>query len=708
MPADMSITDNSYLDSAASTLVPRFQQFADNGTGTQVSTDTTGPYWTASEVRLNTGRNPSTAVCHIPLAASTDETAPTVAGITSSPVLSGIKIGTPVGIYDQYSGGEQVVFTGYVEKIIQNLKDDTATVHCVDARWMLDSIFVIGQLFYNATSNTVSYRQGWRCVMNENGQPNCCPDMDGRPVFCVANMGLTVGEEPATDISASYDNNGKPQATYWTPQLALDYFYRMFADGSTTAYTTAFPWFTQIPGNLSWPISLSSATMQVNSLTLNSYRKAAEYDFEGMKLTDVLQRLCEAAGPYALFIEPQSDSYGGTLQVVRTRYDGTNAISVARATGGNANPDMDDVVFTAGEICDDGRDTYTRFVVAGDNVHIEIRLSTVDGSLRKGWDNATFTNWKNYQVTNGSTTVPGTANSAFEQANSEYNKVLRCYRIEPTFDFQQGTTEASYPRAEAGRPPLPHLLSSFLEGTGSTLADRIQAPYDIRFEYSTDGGATWFLASGESGLSIDPVDGAIYVDALRKSGTAADTTWSGVTWSGSLLNPGSITANDVRVTLAIPCDHRLTVAQRLAVDQSAALALSGDSNEDNSSIYKGTTRLWYADAAHLYAKDIPNTTVGDWPVPQSVAGATAQTNTLRDDTAFAQQHLNRKTADYGRVNRSGRLVYPHLYSMFRPGYQIQDMLNVGASTSTFPIRAVCVAIVFQAGKGQNATVLMLG
>lgn len=684
MSGNAEITTSGYLDTSASSLVPRFRQQAESASapGTLVTTNLTGPLWQCSEVRLRIGKEPSYAIAQIPLQ-SIDETAPVLAGVPTS-LVSGIKIGTPASVFDARSDAEQVVLTGFVVNIDQNLKDDALSVTIADHRWIMAGLYVVGQFFYDGTSTV--YRQGWRCVMNPNGQPNCTRDADGRPRFCTENLGLAAGVSPPSELTEGY-------ASPWTPQRAMDYFYDVFNSAALLALAaTDFPWFTQCPASLEWPIGLSSGLTSVQGQSLNSARKVREMDFEGTKCVDVMQQLCEMAGPFSLFVDPNPEDHKGTLQIIRNKYNGQGAIPVGRASAGNANGVMDDCVFVAGNLQDNGGELYTKLAVSGDNVHIERRISTLaSAGLVKAWSSTDFTAWKT-AITSG-----GGDDAGLKRANSKYPKVCCGYRIDPDFDFQASTSESAYPRAACARPPLTHLLSSFLEGTGSTMEERLSAPYQIIFEYSTNGGSTWQVATEDSGLAIDMADGTLYVSGLRNAG---------LTWNGDLASASAITENDLRVTLVFPCDHRFQRAVKLATDSTTGMTESTDEQNDNDRIERGLSRLYYADAGKLYTYDIR---YDAYPVPER-AGGTALSSTLRDDSDYLDEHVLRKAAEHCRVPRTGKLLYPHLYSLFRPGYQISHMLNLNESgtASTYPIRAVVTEIIFSCGKSQNHTELVLG
>jgi len=686
--------------------VPRFRQQAKDESGATITTNFSGPYWSCNEVRLKAGRAPSYAIAHIPLK-STDETSPQIAGVRGGP-LDGIKSGTPAAVYDVFTGNENLVMTGVVMNVRQDLKEDAASVVIMDHRVLLAGLKMAGQFHISGTSG-VSYRQGLRCLMNEDGMPNCSGYEDGSglliPVFCPINYGLTAIAEPG-ELQVG-------KASYWTPSLALQYI-RWFSTSLTaqslrTDSTNAngdypFAFLSGADSSIVWPPTYHEVTTGLNDVSASSVRKAREIDLEGRSVLDAISECAEMAGKFALHIRPTAD-YKGTIEIVPTRYSG-GGDSIARATAGNANPVLNNCVFAAGTIEEDATDLFTMVAVTGERVFIERRFDTVSGSLSWAYTAADLSSWKTLQ--NGAT--PLTRLTRFEEANATYNKVFAALRVTTTNDYQAGTSEEGLPLANIGKPPLPSLLSSFLEGVenSATLMDRMNTPYAIRFEYSEDSGATWKMAEEQDGLSINPQDGTIWITGLRSIGRTFKS--SGTTLNEKLSAVSSATPVDIRATLAMPTDHRLTAARKLTTDPTINVLPSTDTQDDNDRIEPGFSRLYYIDADRLYAKHIR---YDAYPVPQS-AGGSVQSAPIRDDSSVAHDyigaHAQRKISELGRLKKTARIIYPLLYSLWRPGMAIKELLNIGAAgtvTSTVPVRAVCNEIVFKCGKMQNETALHL-
>ena len=687
--------------------MPRFRQKAEDSSGETVTVNYSGPYWFCNEVHLKLGRAPGYAIAHIPLKA-TDETAPQVAGVRGGP-LDNIKIGTPAAVYDVFSGNENLVMTGYVMNVRQDLKDDAASVVIMDHRIILAGLKMVGQFHISGTTG-VGYRQRARCLMNPDGQPNCTGYVDAYgtmvPIFCPPNYGLTAGTAPPQALTVG-------TASYWTPEFALQYIRwvqtNIIAQSTrtdshpTSVSPTPYPFafLSGAPSLITWAPTYYDVINGQNATATSSIRKAREIDLEGQSVLDAISECLEMAGKFALNIKA-ADNYKGIIEVVPTRYSG-DGISIARATAGNANPNLDNCVFAAGTIEEDGTDLYTMVGVAGETVYIEKRFDTVSGSLSWAYAADDFTAWKSYQ----SSATPLNRLTKFEEANSRYNKVLSALRVTTTYDYQGGTDEEGMPLANIGKAPLPNLLTPFLEGSNVTLTEKLSAPRPICFEYSEDGGTTWLASPEPDGLTINQEDGTLHIDGWRAAGRTFIASSDEEELEEKLADVANVTPVDIRVTLAMPCDHRLTAARKLTTDSTPNVAPSTDAHEDSDRIEPDFSRLMYIDADRLYAKYIRDVA---YPITQS-AGGTAQSDELRNDTTYIEAHAQRKISDFGRIKKSARLTYPLLYSLWRPGYVIRELQNIGSAntvTSAVPIRAVCHEVIMRSSKLKNETELHLG
>lgn len=664
-----------------------------------------GPHWIVPSLVKKVGGGPSTAVAHIPFDSSIDESAPRIAAIAGGP-LSSIKIGTCCAVYNVEPEGETLAGNFYVTNIQQDIRDDALAVSMQDARWLLNGIRMIGQFHLSGPATpggafSLTYVQGGRCVMNPGGQPNCTKyvDSDGSevPIFCSPNLGLTAGEE----VPAFKD--AEKQACHWTPQLALQYV-RWVQKSTTpqslmsTAPNNNFAWQAGVNEDIEWPIGWCSSIDSANEVE-NSLRKVKEMDFEGLTALEAIERVLAMAGKYGLYITAKRD-FKSLVEIKSTKYSG-GGIQIARAVGGDATTSLDACVFTGGTIGEDGSNLHTMVAVAGAPVYIEQRISTLsNGGLSWAYSSADFTAWKAYIAA-----AVGSKTAAFEEACRLYPKVLGSLRITLTHDFQTGTTEAGMPRCNRPRAPLAYLLSSFLEGNGeATVSDLVSTGLPVTFEVSEDGGSTWFVAEYNDGFTLNTIDGSFSISGLRSIGRTFTSTGDSLT--SKVNDPSSISPVDIRCTVAIPCDHRLTAALKLASDATAFVPISADEQSDSDRIEQRISRLYYADAAGLYEKNLRN---GAYPNPQESGGA-AKNDTLRDDTSYLEAHVQRKINEVGRINKSGRLLYRGLLSSMSPGDAVREIVNMndGVATSSYPLRAMVREVLYTCGRGRNHTEIVFG
>lgn len=707
MPANAQVTTSGYLDTVASTLIPRFRQQATDSTGSTVITNYSGPHWKVLTVVKREGGEPAYATAHIPLALTTNETAPTVAAVSGGP-LDGIKIGTPAAVFDVYSGRENLVLAGYVTQITQDIKGDSATVVISDHLWMLKGIKLIGSFFLNGIVS-VTYCSGVRAVFNPSGEPNCTYEPTYQiPVFCTPRYGLDDGETPPTSLPSA---QGK--AMYWTPQLIADYLQWVFTNPSAYSFATSSQnFFTQVPNEVTWPSGLSSA-LDAPDISINTIRKAREFDFEGWNIVAILQALADMSGHYALFVVPGSNysaDYGGTLSFQPTRYTG-GGIPIGRSISGNANPNLNYAVFVGGTLQEDGTDLNTMSVTAGDTVYIETRVSTVSsGGFLWAHSSADFTAWKAIIASADRSTLDK-AQKALDLANSTYPRAAAALLIDPNYDFQAGTSESGYPRAKRTRSILPHLFSSYAEGTGGTLQDRLNTARPVIFEYSLDSGSSWTVAREHDGFTVDLSDGTIWLTGLRgvcatlnNGGTAVDlNALTGLT-SGQV---NALTMVDIRATVVIPTDHRLLDAVRSSTDPTTNLETPPFLIDDADRIEKGFTRTLYTDAKDLYRYVYRYNSYA----PPAAAGGAAAAGSVIDDTDYLRAHNARTGSDFLRLKKNGRITFPTLMSYLYPGQSILEIWNLdstGNVASTVPVRAVVHEVVLHCEQGQNHTELILG
>jgi len=719
MPANAVLTTSAtWLDSVSGYMVPSFYTAG----GVQ-----SGPHWTCTKLTQRLGNQPSHALIRIPLAAAVDETAPTVAGVPNGP-LTGIKIGTPCIIrgYGGVSGGAgdpgTLLLAGTVVDVTPEIgpEQDHAIVEVIDDRYVLEAMQVIGSFWINSDA-TPRYRQGWPAHFNPGGMPNCTLCAVGSegsymPVFCPPNFNLSDGETvPGTD---STEVQSGIKATYWTIDLILKYL-RWIVSTDIAARVSAFKWYPQLPEFIEWRADYASAIESgdkeffngaANNSAALGARKGREMVLEGMTILAALNEVVGAAGPYAVYLQPQvgGSFYINQVQIVKARYSG-GGIDISRPTSGNAADRLNSqkLVVTA-SLKESGRNLYTMAAIAGALVYIERRVysqttdNDSDGTrgLKKAWTATLLTALQDEIKAALNASTYSTAEEAFQALvrKPQYWKVCAAYRISEDYNFMLGTSESGLPLCEMGRPILPHQLTSSLEGAAGDTYSRLSARAPIPVEISANGTFTdMALPDSNDGLTLD-ADGTIWLTGLRSQ---SKTYTIAVTGTAPSVSAVAITPYALRMNVAIPCDHRIVDAMKIPTDQTANVTEVGNLNDDADRIDTTLSRLYYADAGALYSKEIrgsptvPDAARKSWPTPESVASTNAYDDKiLRNDIFYLRDALKRRLADIGRVERSGRLVIPHLCFGMPIGTAIRDLAN--SSGANFPVRGIIYEITYNA------------
>jgi len=684
MPANAKVSTSSTVDTSATRLAGSIDGM-------------TWPYSYVQTVRLQAGAQPSYAILKIPVE-DVDSTAPAVAGVASGPKDS-IKQGAPAFVAAINGSTFATLFDGVVTQVEERFSasEDFLLVKIEDERERMRKWPIIGS-FWMSGSTGYSYRQGWRLHPNAGGQPNCIwrsTDAGYVPMMCSPWYGVGADEDPAEDTAQDVT-----KACYWTSRSLLQYFRFLTTSTAYTAATTTgdFAFFPAWPDSVVWPEGFHNA-IEVSS---GDDRKAKEMVYDGMNMLDAVEKVLSDAGPYSLYTNPDppdtdsdDNTWKTTLTVIRTRYNDGEATLLRPTSGGAASTLGKARVVLAGSIKESAQNLYTRVAVGGDLVFIEARVHSTaanDGDLREAWDSDTETAFSNYIATRYN--AGDTISDATKKAARKYPHVGAAYRLDHDYYFASGTSEDAKPIASVPRPVLPHLLSSYLEAEDSSPSGdelrRFRRPVLFEYQDSDDDAGTdpWFLAEESDGLAVD-ADGTIWVPALRDNETTLVVSTSGSVPSATV----SLELRKLRCTLAIPCDHRYTKSQKLAMDE-ADLEAGAIQSQDAHRIKSGLDYAYYADTPDLYGLEIRN---GAWPIPGAVNGSSSQSDTIRDDGDLLQSHVDRRMRDFGRLDRSGQLILRNMLTAIRPGLEIKALDTGGGAdeddeSGMYPLNVVVVAM----------------
>jgi len=719
MPGNHSIASVGFLDSAATLGTIRI-----NGVDM-------GPHSRVGKVRWQFGEHPGTAQAIIPLAAL-DDIAPSIAGVASSPLQS-IKHHMTATISAQQNpggGGPSVdIFTGVVTDIDADIGDDCGLVTISDARFDLEGIQIIGSFWLNPIDNSITYRAGVKAHFNKNNSPNMAWSSSGgmaSPVFCEEYYGVDNSITTSTGVSVPSASVGTANATaeYWTPATMLQYLH--FATSTQGASLAAkFPFYKALPDYIVWSDDLGSAFAQQ---AVAQERKAAERVYHCHSLIAVISDICKMAGPYAPTIQFSSDGTS-TLGIVRTRYNGqdlpntaspsqSKGFSLERPTSGMAATTLTQGgCVTRGKIRESSRATYSVVAAVGGRAMIEARFvsdRTVQNpgaggaSMWWGWTTEYSNQARASLLADGQGNISGSETAAIANMLKKFPDLFAVWFINPQTNFQAGTSQDGYPIAAVGRPPLPHLLTSFIKNGSADRFARINSRRPIPVELSTDGGTTWTVAPENDGLIIEP-NGHISLKALRDSnggallGLAGQATYKIVSTGGYGTGSYAITTFEpamVRMNLAVPCDHRVTGAIKMSWDPTPdpgdSLPIANGEIDDGDRMDPSFSRLMAIDTGALYSLEERGGTMQSFPLPESLKDPTTNAaypstdstagkalygdaQVIVNDTEQAANHALRRIEQAGRLDRGGNLISPHII-LTEPAGAVNDLggFKIGA------------------------------
>ena len=709
-----------------------------------------GPKSYCSRVKLSIGAEPSTAEVIVPLA-KLDNNVPAVAGVLASPVEK-IKHGNlsvvTAQLVPQIKGVEnpqdttKTMLSGTVQHIRRDLALDKAILTIKDHRYLMRGVPIVGAFWANINNEgnaAVAYRQGVKMHVNPNNQPNGIWAQVERttgtslvPVFCSPFFGVGTGT-----VAAASDQD-QTKAFYHTPSTLLQYLeYATSVDAQTLAQNGGkFPEFVVRPDLVIWPESLTS--FLADNQTVD--RKAFETVIYGKFLMPLIDELCRAAGPFGPYMVSNDDGTN-TLAIRRTRYKGQNqtnpgpsadantGITLDRAFGGQAVDDLTGPTIIGGHVTTDSENCYPIIMLTGEHPVIECRCVSPAFQGAAGVESGyvpmvypypsadvfaasvALTNAMNYPNSDGTF---GRDQAESITAVFQAYDVCGSVQLQPGFDFQVGTNQEGFPVAFVGRIPLPELLSSLPSSGLMDDFQRSNSRYKISVEVNkTNDDVSWEDFTEKVNLNFLG-DGTIDFSSVRDQEAKAGVTdgiFYTITRSGNYgAESWYITPNRVRMTLAIPCDHRLTSALSVPGASDTITPAKVDSDDSAQMDFSRFVRTMAVDTGALFASEERSTAFPPYPIPQSQQQLPAHTpfpaagsddpkavalygneTVLRDDSSYAFDQNVRKINEFGRLDRASDLEADRLDLTAEPGDMIDALSN--SDGSLYPIKAIVKTVV---------------
>lgn len=721
--SDVIVSSTSAVDATAQALIPYF--------GTAL--DSTDPFWRCEEIEDGPGA-PGRARIIVPLQQGVvDQQGNSMALSPDAPLF---EHGEPCVIYRRrYSADgsmrDALVMAGTVVEVNHILDDgmlrDALEIIVEDGVRELQEVRVFGRWVYQPSELLTAFQQGWPCHFNPGGRPNCLFNTAGHPMFSPhPDYGLTADETPP---DASEKSTFK--ACYWTLSTILLYLWIWYGPTCPTNYTDTynevtllFPELKRVPTWIAWTDSFGSSLDDLSVANFDSGegsyttsrapRKGRDLNLSGRSLASVpgdaepgvFDSIFQAAGGWTWYMayDAPPGEMSNTLTSAPSRWlSAETAQDMPFASGGLAKNVMDVPVITRGRFGESSRNTCTRAVGHGSLVKIETRVATGGNGLLFSTINDEDEFAIDVCTQGGGAPSP----ESFAKAVAVRPYALCTFELDTAFDFQNGTefgpvvdspTQPNgYPRAKIRRPVWPTLLS--FRGAVGAAGD--MQPYPIRVEAYV--GGAWVLAwEGHSWEVWD--NGIIYIPGLRDAalnGHYGSWSWTdSEAWKTTTINGSpaiAITRNALRMTLAIPCDHRLSYVVRANSDHGtdvASIALMDD-GPDAIKFHESFSRTKYVDLRQLYHAWLR---ISSYPEPAAAGGTMAANlvstrdpaTAVRSDLEMLTAHTKRMLLDRFGLEKSGPLIMDgHLVTTWKPGMAITNFVPVGDSTK-IPWPAYCV------------------
>jgi hypothetical protein len=588
---------------------------------------------------------PSQCIITVPFADEKEDTVPAVAGLNDVPGRDEFNAGTRV-LVSIGSGDDAIpVYVGNSVKQADDLQPDGTTIVCLDDKWRMQGVHVVGSFHWEPTLQEIQYRERGPCEFNPNGRPNCIDTPFGPMFTTYPDYGNEVGTNPSTLESTT-------KARLWRMADCLSYLRFACYGQDVLDYTGSFPWYVTLSDEyVSWPESLGTAiaidsvsTGDDEKSTVNGVKdfdreqgdkgKIISLSIEGFDLEAAFLRILSSAGAYGLYMRAGMD--GRSIMSIiptrfRTMFVTPNDTQVAVRYKGTA-PVTNYPRLKRGTIIYDATNSYTSVVVNADVVLYETTISFdpsdmddrgtwLDETMQPADTNLEVLGFRDYVANHP--TYPGTT-QAFQDAVSMFEKTFCGFQVNQDIDFQTGTLYDGFPRVNAPNPILNHLLSWQTEVGEGSMKRRLPMPVCVEIKVDDDGDGvpdTWHFVGRADGLEVDN-QGVFYLTALRDAALQGQDkgTWVGqITDAQGTSDPDNkLNYRPIRMTVAMMLDHRLnkcvafstselSIADQLTnpvgpvqPNDPTGMVVIADPNEDKGSFAQRLRRQMLIDVDQSY------------------------------------------------------------------------------------------------------------
>lgn len=571
------------ITQSADVTADRYQiqisQFAggeDGEDGTETFTSVTKD---VDRIMLNRGLTPSYAVARIPLSEFGDES-PFAVALAKGGFMDAARLNTRAVIRCDPAGtGKSVmVLSGTVVDLQHDIGTDAGVITVIDDRWILSKLTVFGQWQYDPESEEESFVPNAECVFNQFGYPNMILNADGSPRFApTIRYGWEMKQKEEGDPDKS--------ATYWPVSQAVLYLRNLYYEGGLTSVIPNVSYgFRLLPTQwIQWPVPLGTGLVTKEDEN-RSERRLHDHRAEGLTLLGVLHSLGQRAGPFEFNMTYGTAAGNEDAAIGRGQTNGRGVMEyvniqpgVGKGTkiyvpGLKSNQTITQAMAgngaVEGFIKESIRDYYDSAVIVGDPPAIERRVSTQDSSLEPAWSDADETAWKTYIDGHGKNP------QAFQEACLLYPLVYSAYRIGRDFDYLADTKWAG---SGVKLRRYPRIRAELLTGVNfDESSPRDWLPRQIVFEYLAGSFSedNWILLPPVDRLEVGLIGSYFLIPGNRDAGDVTTDNQSGVeydnpnhpTWKGTVLDPLNIERTEIRCTLAIELDVRLSALAGINLD----------------------------------------------------------------------------------------------------------------------------------------------
>ncbi|GMV83576.1 MAG: hypothetical protein AMXMBFR7_47600 [Planctomycetota bacterium] len=721
MSANVIIENAGVVDKRATQLramiiVPVVEGDESSGT-TTISSD----YWTVQYVEIEKyGAEPAEARISIRTnAGELDHRMNTVAFNPDGP-MKDLLLGRRMAIAKVVKGKfENYSFIGKIVDVAHDKDNDGLSVRLLDDRYDLEEVRIKGRYVRDPQTGYARFEMGEMPHFNPGGRPNCIFDANGKPCFSVHPDYGRAADAPVPDP----DTRPTDVATNWTIGFIFEYFRTHYGPdfNPESEDGLVWPWLPHSPAHLEWPETFASnldtysiftfdaAVGQYNH-TVGFARKGRDMAVDGLALLDVMDRILKTAGGWAVNVRPAwsqdgsgIDRWTAVLEAVSTRYE-RDGISIPFAAGGNAKTTFATPVVSGGHYNESARNIATQIVGCGDRVMIERRASSAGGDIIRCW---TFEEFEGFRRFWGEMNEPDAL--GLIRAGMKYPKVLCAWRINPTWNFLEGTSFENFPRTQKSRPIFPQLLS-WLSGAEDFSVMRLP----LRVEVLTAGGWTTSFEGNQYEVWDD---GTIYIPQLRMeplNERPGSWRWNGEPFDASVADPYDIVEQQVRMTLAIPADYRLSASVGMPHHTHAGYDFKGvlTGLPDQDRIDPSLKRTQILDLGNLYRLWLRK---NSWPYPESLPGTeqavdrTSREDALATDEELLTNHVKRTQYELGRLQKNGVLhIDGWLVDSYRAGQAVKELIPIGIEgRRPMPVRTVISKVSWKVDRGNYKTEIHL-